>query len=95
MVHLSNLYERPGPADVEVKVLRGNGTGDIVDQYVRFCKISDEEQKKYGRNRKAIKEMLHRCIVKKCVSAFFSDLPERGGRDYCDFIRLGEDHGDP
>ena len=45
VLYLSDLYEGNGSAEVEVKVLRGNGTGDIVDQYVRFCKIADEERR--------------------------------------------------
>ena len=40
---LSNLYEGTGSVELEVKVLRGTGCGDIVDQYVRFCKIADEK----------------------------------------------------
>ncbi len=95
VLQLSDLYEGPGAADVEVKVLRGNGTGDIADQYVRFCKISDEERKEHGRSRKAIEETLRRCIEEKCVSAIFGNPSEGGGRDYGNLIRSGEDHGDP
>lgn len=40
---LSDLYGGAGDAEVRVKVLRGTGNGDIVDQCVRFCKIADEE----------------------------------------------------
>ena len=64
-LRLSDLYEGTGTVDVEVKALRGNGTGDIVDQYVRFCRISDEERKKHGRSRKAIEETLRRCMEEK------------------------------
>ena len=31
VLHLSDLYEGEGSVDLEVKVLRGTGTGDIVD----------------------------------------------------------------
>ena len=64
-LRLSDLYEGTGTVDVEVKALRGNGTGDIVDQYVRFCRVSDEERKKHGRSRKAIEETLRRCMEEK------------------------------
>lgn len=53
-----------------MRVLRGNGTGDIVDQYVRFCKILDEEQKKYGRSKKTIEEILRWCIEENVLSPF-------------------------
>ncbi len=72
VLRLSDLYEGTGSADVEVKVLRGNGTGDIVDQYVRFCKISDEERKKHGRSRKAIEETLRRCIEENVLVPFLA-----------------------
>ena len=72
VLRLSDLYEGTGSADVEVKVLRGNGTGDIVDQYVRFCRISDEERKKHGRSRKAIEETLRRCMEEKVLAPFLA-----------------------
>lgn len=71
-LYLSDLYEGAGSAEVKVRVLSENGTGDIVDQYVRFCKISDEERKKYGRSKKAVDEILRRCIEKNVLSAFLA-----------------------
>ena len=71
-LRLSELYKGSGAADVEVKVLRGNGTGDIVDQYVRFCKISDEERKKHGRSRKAVEETMRRCIEENVLAPFLA-----------------------
>ena len=41
VLHLSDLYEGEGGVDLEVKVLRGTGNGEIVDLYVRFCQIAD------------------------------------------------------
>ena len=71
-LRLSDLYKGPGAADVEVKVLRGNGTGDIVDQYVRFCKIVDEERRKHGRSQKAIEETLRRCMEENVLAPFLA-----------------------
>ncbi len=67
---LSDLYGGAGDAEVRVKVLRGRGTGDIVDQYVRFCKIADEERKLHGRTGKAIEETLRRCIEENVLAPF-------------------------
>ncbi len=67
---LSDLYGGSGDAEVRVKVLRGRGTGDIVDQYVRFCKIADEERKLHGRTGKAIEETLRRCIGENVLAPF-------------------------
>lgn len=70
VLYLSDLYEGIGSAEVEVKVLRGNGSGDIVDEYVRFCKIADEERKRHGRNEKAVEETLRRCIEENVLAPF-------------------------
>ena len=53
-----------------MKVLRGIGNGDIVDQYVRFCKIADEERKRHGRSGKAIEETIRRCIEENILAPF-------------------------
>ena len=71
-LYLSDLYEGEGSVEVKVRVLRGNGTGDIIDQYVRFCKISDEERKKHGRSKKAVEEILRRCIEEDVLSPFLA-----------------------
>ena len=67
---LSDLYGGAGDAEVRVRVLRGTGNGDIVDQYVRFCKIADEERKRHGRSGKAIEETLRRCIEENVLAPF-------------------------
>ena len=67
---LSDLYGGEGDAEVRVKVLRGTGNGDIVDQYVRFCKIADEERKQHGRTGKAIEETIRRCIGENVLAPF-------------------------
>ena len=33
ILRLSDMYDRPGGADLEIKVLRDTGAGNIVDQY--------------------------------------------------------------
>ncbi|MBD5150683.1 MAG: hypothetical protein HDT18_10050 [Oscillibacter sp.] len=67
---LSDLYGGAGDAEVRVKVLRETGNGDIVDQYVRFCKIADEERKQHGRTGKAIEETIRRCIAENVLAPF-------------------------
>ena len=47
--------------DVKVKVIcEGKGT-DIINQYILFSKVYGEQQKKYGRTRKAILETIAIC----------------------------------
>ena len=62
VLHLSELYGG-GEGDVEVKihVLKDTGKKTIIDQYIRFCEICDEQRKIYGYTEKAIKEILRIC----------------------------------
>lgn len=69
---LSDLYGGTGDAEVRVRVLRGIENGDIVDQYGRFCKITDEERKRYGRSGEAIEETLRRCIEENVLVPFLT-----------------------
>lgn len=71
-LRLSGLYQGAGSAEVEVKVLRDDGTGDILDQYVRFCKIADEQREKYGLTQQAIDETIRLCIAENVLAPFLA-----------------------
>ena len=47
--------------DCKVKVITDGKKGDIINQYVRFCHVLDEQIKVHGRNRKAIEETIRIC----------------------------------
>ncbi len=47
--------------EVKVKMLYGEGKGDIISQYVSFTKIYKEQIKKYGNVREAILETIRIC----------------------------------
>lgn len=71
-LRLSDLYQGAGSAEVEVKVLQDDGTGDILDQYVRFCKIADEQREKYGLAQQAIDETIRICIAENVLAPFLA-----------------------
>ena len=71
-LRLSDLYQGAGSAEVEVKVLRDDGTGDILDQYVRFCKIADEQREKYGLTQQTIDETIRICIAENVLAPFLA-----------------------
>ena len=73
VIRLSDLYDGEGSAEIELSVLRANGTGDIIDQYVRFCKTADEERAKHGYTEKAIAEVLRRCKEEGILTAFLAE----------------------
>ena len=56
--------------DVKVKVIHSVGGGNILDQYIEFTKISDEQVKLYGRTHKAIVETLRLCIENNVLKDF-------------------------
>ncbi len=62
--------------DVEtrVHVLRGDAAdkNDIVRQYVRFCKIADEERRKGGPTVKTVKRIIDRCIEEGVLPVFLA-----------------------
>ena len=58
---LSSLYGGGGSAEITVTVRQDTGKSDILDQYVRFCKIADEQRELYGRTQKAIEETIRVC----------------------------------
>ena len=72
MLRLSDLYQGTGSAELEVKVLRDDGTGDILDQYVRFCKIADAQREKYGLTQRAIDETIRICIAENVLAPFLA-----------------------
>jgi hypothetical protein len=54
-----------GGADIDVeikaKVIYQRDTNDIIDQYIVFCKVFDEQRKKYGYTEKAIRNTINIC----------------------------------
>lgn len=72
VLHLSDMYDGPGGAELEVKVLRDTGTGSIVDQYIRFCEISDKQRKQYGYTMKAVEETLRICGEENILMPFLA-----------------------
>ena len=59
--------------DVNVHVLYDRMTGDIIDQYITFCKVLTEQVKKYGKTRKAIEETLRICRDKQVLKQYLKE----------------------
>ncbi len=72
IMRLSDMYDGPGGAEIEIKVLRDMGEGNIVDQYIRFCEISDAQRKQYGYTMKAAEETLRICGEKNILMPFLA-----------------------
>ena len=85
-IRLSELYKEQTPLadnngkygwmDLEVKVIRRTGKGDILDQYVRFCEIMDAMRKKHGNNLEAVKAAIDQCLTENVLVDFLSSRRE-------------------
>ena len=85
-IRLSELYKKQdtetgdpkkhGWLDLEVKVIRKTGKGDILDQYVRFCEIMDAARKEHGNNLNAVKAAIDQCLLENVLSDFLSGRRE-------------------
>ena len=47
--------------DAEVKVLYQEDENNIIGQYIIFCKVYNEQRRKYGHTKKAVTETIHIC----------------------------------
>ena len=69
---LSSLYQGEGSLELTVRVLRQKGTGDILDQYIRFCEIQNGQRNLYGYTQKAIDETLRICREEGILTLFLA-----------------------
>ncbi len=60
---LSEEFFRGGDIDIEVraKVIYESDTDDIINQYIIFCKVFNEQTKQYGMTQKAVAETIRIC----------------------------------
>lgn len=72
VLSLSDLYEGVGDAEIQVKVLRDEKSGNILSQYVRFCKIVDANRKLYGRTQKTLDETIRQCMEENVLGTFLT-----------------------
>ena len=56
--------------EVKVKVIYERDTNDIINQYIIFSKVYDEQRKRYGRTEQAIKETIRICKSKNVLKEY-------------------------
>ena len=59
--------------DVKVKVICENDTDNILNQYIIFCKVYNEQMKLYGRTRKTVTETIRICKDKNVLREYLLD----------------------
>ena len=76
VLSLNKLYwdgDEDYTVDVRVKVLRDGKKGDILNQYVEFLKVLDEQIKIYGRTTKAVKEAIRICKERNILREYLKE----------------------
>jgi len=69
-LRLSDMYDGHGAVELTVKVLRDDGSGDILDQYIEFSKIFDNQVKAHGRTQAALDGTFSECLEKNILKPF-------------------------
>ena len=59
-----------GSVEVEVKVIRLSDENNIVDQYIKFTRISDEQVKLRGRSRETLAKVIDMCVEQDILKEF-------------------------
>lgn len=76
-LHLAEeFFAGDSALDLKVKVLATPGTTDIVQQYIRFCHLLDEQVKAHGKTKLAIEETIRLCRDENVLAKY---LAEREG----------------
>ena len=84
-------YPGESAADVTVKVLYKSGTGDIIDQYIEYTEIFDEQVKAHGYTAEAAYEIVRKCMEQGIMGDYFSQKEARSVVfDYMDNVRALE-----
>ena len=59
--------------DVKVKVICASDTDNIINQYIVFCKVYNEQMKLYGRTRKTVTETIRICKDRNVLKEYLLD----------------------
>lgn len=59
--------------DAKVRMIYDSKQGDIINQYVTFTKVFDEQRKKHGYTRKAVKETIRICKNKNVLKEYLEN----------------------
>ncbi len=59
--------------EIKVKIIYNGEKGDIINQYVRFTRIYNEQVRKFGRTRQAVLETIRICIGQDILKEYLED----------------------
>lgn len=59
--------------DAKVKIIYDGQPGDIINQYVKFTKVANDQMKKHGKTRKAVEETIRICIDEDVLTEYLKE----------------------
>ena len=59
--------------DVKIRVIRESDSDSIINQYIIFCKVYNEQMKLYGRTRRAVTETIRICKDRDVLKDYLHD----------------------
>ena len=59
--------------DVKAKIIYDSTPGDILDQFIRFCRVFDRQIGEHGRTREAVEETLRICRDENVLRDYLRD----------------------
>lgn len=59
--------------DAKIKVIYTHGNNDIINQYIDFCRVFNEQVKRYGRTLKTAKEIIKICRDKNLLKEYLNN----------------------
>ncbi|MCD8038079.1 MAG: hypothetical protein LUE96_03195 [Lachnospiraceae bacterium] len=74
VISLSKEFFEGADIDIEVKakVIYESDTEDIINQYIIFCKVFDEQRKQYGMAQKAVAETIRICKDRNILKQYLN-----------------------
>ena len=74
-IYLSKEFFQGADIDIEVKakVIYESDTDDIINQYIIFCKVFNEQTKQYGMTQKAVTETIRICKDRNVLREYLLD----------------------
>ena len=75
IISLSKEFFKGADIDIEIraKVICESGTDDIINQYIIFCKVFNEQTKQHGMTKKAVTETIRICKDRNVLREYLHD----------------------
>ncbi len=69
----TEFFGQDSPLDLRVKVFNKPGKGDIIQQYIRFCHVFDDQVHLHGRTKQSIEETIRICQSEGVLATYLAD----------------------